>query len=479
MRNPKKQNEKVHFIGICGKGMSALAITMKELGYKVTGSDESFYQGSHAFNNLQRNKIFFNHKYQKENIKNNIDLIIIGKHVRLTPDKNKEVKAAFESGIKINSMPEALNKLTAKKDITTVAGSFGKSSVTALLAWCLQTARKDPSYFIAADAYNFKQNGHIGKGKDFIIEGDEYPSANWDNTSKFLHFKPKNIILISGEHDHFNVFKTEKDYIKPFEKLVALLPKNGLLIACKDGKNVQKIVKKSSAENIFYSMNDRSVWHPENIKYGPKTTFDLYKSNKKIINLETRLLGRGNIENIVGVSAFLLENKMLSSKTLKKAIQSFKGVAGRLDLKTKKSKILVYESFGSSYKKAKNDLESLRLHYPTKNITTVFEPHTFSWRDRQNLSWYKDVFSECNKVIILLPPEEHGKNVSNEISLKEIVGEINKHHKIALGVENKDNVMMELEKTLKKDDILVLMTSGDMGGLVKSIPVWAEKKFAK
>jgi len=479
MKNKNLQNKKIHLIGICGKGMSALAIMMQQKGWKITGSDEGFYNPGVIYDLLKKHKINFNEKYSKDNIPKDADLIIIGKHTKLVPEKNEEVQKAFSSGIKIQSLPEALGDLTIKIENTVVTGSFGKSSVTSLLTWCLKSAKKDPSYFIAAGAYNLKENGYIGKGKDCIIEGDEYPSANWDNTSKFLYLHPKNVILISGEHDHFNIFKTEEDYIKPFKKLVAKLPKNGLLVASYYGKNVQKIIRQAKCKIIFYGLDKDALYHARNISYGRITKFDLYKDDRKITELKTKLLGSGNIENTVGVCAFLLEKKLLNIKELQKAIYTFKGVSGRLDLKTDKSSVLIYESFGSSYVKAKSDLEAIRLHFPEKKIITVFEPHTFSWRDRNNLSWYKDVFKENEETIVLLPPAEHGKDTDLQLSLAEIMKEIKKNNQKAQSATNTKEVMQILEDKLKSNDILVLMSSGDLHGLTKEIPLWAEKKFPK
>lgn len=474
--------KKVHFIGICGKGMSALAIMMKQTGWAISGSDEGFYNPGVIYDLLKKHKINFNEKYAKGNIPKDTILIVIGKHAKLVPETNDEVKEAFASGIKIQSMPQALGDLALKTENTVVAGSFGKSSITSLLTWCLKSAKKDPSYFIAASAYDLKENGYIGKGKDFIMEGDEYPSANWDNTSKFLYLHPKNIILTSGEHDHFNIFKTEESYIKPFEKLVSMLPKDGLLVASYHGKNVKRIVKKAKCKVVFYGLKQATkghLWYAENIKYGKVTTFDLHRGDKKIATLKTKLLGSGNIENIVGVSAFLLEKKLLSIKEIQKTVYSFKGISGRLDLKTDKSSLLVYESFGSSYIKAKSDLGALRMHFPKKKIVTLFEPHTFSWRDPKNLEWYKDVFKESDEIIVLLPPETHGKNLSDQLSLEVIIKEIKKNQKNTFGTTDPKEVMQILKERLAKEDILVLMSSGDLHGLIKDILPWVEKKFPK
>ena len=469
-----KSNKKIHLIGICGKGMSALAFLLKQKGYTVTGSDEGFYDPVASL--LRKNKINFKTPHKKENIPKDAELIVIGKHAKLLPLINEEVQAAFESGIKIKSLPEMLGELAEKTENTIVAGSFGKSTVTSLLALCLESVKKDPSYFIGAVPFGFKTNAKLGKSKHFIFEGDEYPSSNWDQKSKFLHLHPKNLILISAEHDHLNVFPTEKDYLKPYKELVSMLPKDGLLVASSKGKNINKVIKNAKCQVIFYGFDKKSMWHSENIIYGAKTSFDLFKNRNKIITLETTLLGNHNIENIVGVGAFLLEKKLITPPELQKSIKNFKGISGRLDLKTKKSSVLVYEGFGSSYSKAKSVFDSLQLHFPNKKLITIFEPHTFSWRNEGAKKWYQDIFNTSSEVI-LLPPPEHGAGTHAQLNFSEIIKEVKMNNERVHGAKDAKEVLTLLKKIVKKEDIIVLVSSGSLLGLTDSVPKLVEKMF--
>ncbi len=468
---------KVHLIGICGKGMSGLAIMLKQKGYIVSGSDEGFYEPVAGL--LKKNKIKITTPHKTENIPADADFIIIGKHAKLVPETNPEVKQAFASGIPIKSLPEAIGDLLGGKENTVVVGSFGKSTMTSLIAHILKEAKKDPSYFIGAVPLGFKQNAFLGKGKNFILEGDEYPSANWDSTSKMQYMNPTNAVLTSGEHDHINVFPTEENYIAPFEKFVKLLPKDGLLVACKDGKNVMSIAKKSKSKVVYYGMHEVNSYHVKNIVYSMNTTFDLYNKNKKIISLQTSMLGRHNIENIIGASAFVLEKKLVSVAELQKAIKNFKGLSGRLDLKPAKSSVLVYEGFGSSYAKAKSVFEALSLHYPNKRLITVFEPHTFSWRNEQAKAWYNDVFDSSN-IVLILPPPGHGANTHNQMSQEDIVKIVKEHKGENVYAPKDEGEALEiLKNTLKLGDLIALVTSGSLFGLTESIPNLVSKYFPK
>ena len=469
-----KKGKKVHLIGICGAGMSAVAVVLKRGSWKVSGSDEGFYEPISGY--LRKNKISFFGNYSAKNIPRDADLIVIGNHAKLVPESNAEVKAAFASGIEIKSLPEMLAMFSEGKNNLVITGSFGKSTCTALLAYCLIKTKKNPSYFIGAVPIDSKQSLHLGKGKEFVIEGDEYRSSNWDNRSKFMHFSPSSVLLISAEHDHINLFPTEKSYKEPYKKLVAKIPKGGLLVYANKAKNTKEIVKYAKCKAVSYSLNNKSSdWHAQNIKYGLYTSFDLMNKGEKITNIKTKLLGNHNIENIIGGGALLLEQKLIKPVEFAKAIKTFSGIMRRIELKTKKSIVPVYEGFGSSYSKTKVIFETLKLHFPKKKIIAVFEPHTFSWRNREALKWYKDIFDGISEVI-LLPPPMHGKGTHDQLTYDQIFKAIPKSINKYKARTEKESLDL-IKKITNKNDIIVLISSGSLLGLSKSIPNLIERLF--
>src|SRR6185436_1787137 len=287
---------KAHFIGIAGKGMSATALLLKEMGVEISGSDEGFYPPVSDY--LKNANIAFAQGYRKENIPNDTDVIIIGKNAKLQPETNEEVRAAFASGKLVRSFADVLHEITTSSETIVVAGSYGKSTCTALLAWCLTSARKDPSYFIGEVTNGFERYAHRGRGPVFVLEGDEYPSSNWDKTSKFLRYNAKNVLLTSATHDHINVFPTHADYLAPFRALLELLPSGAVLVANGSEPHARALADKSRAA-IFYSLEDRANWHADKITRAIPIAFDLMRGGEKVTRLSTQLLGNHNIENIV------------------------------------------------------------------------------------------------------------------------------------------------------------------------------------
>jgi len=289
---------KAHFIGIAGKGMSATALLLRQMGVRITGSDEGFYPPVSDY--LKNEKIAFAEGYRKGNIPDDADVIVIGKNAKLTPESNEEVRAAMESGKPVRSFADLLQDMTAKADTIVAAGSYGKSTCTALLAWCLRSAGKDPSYFIGEITNGFETHAHQGKGPTFVLEGDEYPASNWDDRSKFLLYNARNVLLTSATHDHINVFPTHADYLAPFHALLASLPADGLLVVSHE-THARALAANPACAVAFYGLHDKAHWHAANIERGAETSFDLMRGEEKVVRLSTKMLGDHNIENIVGV----------------------------------------------------------------------------------------------------------------------------------------------------------------------------------
>jgi UDP-N-acetylmuramate: L-alanyl-gamma-D-glutamyl-meso-diaminopimelate ligase len=465
---------KAHFIGIAGKGMSAVALLLRQMGVRITGSDEGFYPPVSDY--LRNENILFAAGYRRENIPDDVDVIVIGKNAKLVPESNEEVRAAMESGKPVRSFADLLRDMTVNSETIVVAGSYGKSTCTALLAWCLKVANKDPSYFIGEISNGFERHAQRGKGPTFVLEGDEYPASNWDNRSKFLLYNARNVLLTSATHDHINVFPTHADYLAPFKTLLGSLPANGLLVVNSHEPHARALAANPSCAIVFYALDDKAHWHAANIERGAETTFDLMRGGEKIIRLSTRMLGDHNIENIVGVSAMLLEKKLLTPEELRAGMSTFQGVKRRMELLSPASKVPVYEGFGSSYEKAKSAIAATKLHFPERRLIVVFEPHTFTWRNRAAIAAYDDVFAGASKVFIFEPASQ-GAATHAQLTQDEIVGRTRAAGYDAEAINDPDEALRRLSGDLRTDDVVLLLTSGELGGLIRTIPELVETKF--
>ncbi len=463
--------KKAHFIGIGGVGMSATAKLLRDLGVEVTGSDEALYPPISTF--LEREGLHATTPYAAANIPGDCAVIVIGKNAKLVPETNEEVAAAFASGKKILSFPEVLGLLSQGKETVVVAGSYGKSTTASLLSHCLLSAGLEPSYFIGAIPKTPPTSAAAGVGKYFVLEGDEYPSSNTDNRSKFLLMHPSDLLITPLAHDHFNVFPTPADYLKPFFELIQLPPPEATIVVSAEGSLTDEFLQKINRTVVTYGLH-KGEFQAANIVWGEKTTFDITRDDEVVVHVETTQLGEHNIQNIVGVAAFVFSKQIMTPTQFAAGIASFKGVVRRMDRKSEHTSIPVFEGFGSAYDKLKSAIAAMRQHFPSRRLLVVFEPNTISWRSRSALTQYDDAFSGAAQAYIFNPPHD-GK--PTELSAEEIADRIRTSGTPALALNTPEEILEALKQDLEQNDCMLISSSGAMGGLIESIPKLCEEKF--
>jgi UDP-N-acetylmuramate: L-alanyl-gamma-D-glutamyl-meso-diaminopimelate ligase len=469
---------KAHFIGLAGVGMSATAVLLRDSGVAVTGSDEAIYPPiSHV---LAREKFACRTPYGMQNIPGDADLIVIGKNARLVPSENAEVAEAFtraarSGGPKILSFAEVLALLSRGHENIVVAGSFGKTTSVSMLAHCLTCAGLDPSWMIGAVPLSPARATNAGAGQLFLLEGDEYPSSNTDNRSKFLHYRPAGVLLTPLSHDHVNVFPTVESYLAPFHQLLDLVPREGLIVAATSGELSERFLAAVKRGVVTFGLTSGD-WRAQNIEYGEISQFTLTNRGREVARVKTMQLGAHNIENMVGIGAFVLSRGLASVDQYAAAMASFRGVVRRLDRKSDHTSVQMFEGFGSSYDKAKSAIAAMNKHFAQRRLLVVFEPHTFSWRNRNKLEWYGDVFSGSDRVFIFEPANQ-GAGTHEQASLSEIMERVLAAGVNATPIHSCEEGLEKIGAELRKDDAVLFLTSGDIGGLIERLPLLAEKRY--
>ncbi|MDP2655852.1 MAG: Mur ligase family protein [bacterium] len=460
-----------HFIGIAGVGMSATALLLKEAGWTVTGSDAECYGPPREV--LERGGISFSLGYDPKNISLDTDCFVIGRNAKLAPEENSEVRNALTSGKKIYSFPQMLGELTKGRENLVVAGSYGKSTVTALVAHILRHSGIDAGYFIGAEPVRTESlpaPASLGSAKQFILEGDEYPSSHDDSRAKFMHLSPRDVLLTSVVHDHINIYPTFVEYQKPFRDLLALVPNDGIVITSADEAGALALARESEKRVVTYGVtNEKSDYRATDISYGNRTRFVLTARGIVLGEIDISLLGAHNVENVVGAVAWILERNLASFEAIQSALADFKGIRRRLDNIAPASRVPVFEGFGSSYEKAHSAIRALTLHFPNKPLVIIFEPHTFGWRNRANLSWYDDVFTGAERIFVAVP-ETQGSGTHDQLSQDEILSRIGK---TALPYVTPSKVL----ESLTGDEIVLILTSGSLDGTIEALSDVITKKF--
>nr|MBP6546585.1 hypothetical protein [Phenylobacterium sp.] len=246
-------------------------------------------------------------------------------------------------------------------------------------------------------------------------------------------------------------------------------------MAARDHSAIHKIAAETQAHAVWYDTVPCDGWFSEDVDYGDTTRFKLVAPDGERLPLTTTLLGAHNIENIVGVCAFLRERHLVSEADLAKGVASFDGIRRRLDRLTRTSKVPLIEGFGSSYEKARSAIDALQLHYPDRPLIVIFEPHTFSWRSKDALAWYDTVFQGVSRVLII-PPPGHGAETHHQSTHAEILARV---HGAGVSVEGPTSAQAVTEQLshLKGDEIVLLLSSGPLLGLPDSLPAVMDRLY--
>lgn len=462
----------MYFLGIAGAGVSALASVLHSQGHQVSGSDEGVFPPVSAY--LDGLGIPYACGFDAANLPAHVDVAVVGTTAKMNPATNPELAELRRRGVPCHTFASYLGEHTAMRENLIVAGSFGKSSLTALITFLLVQAGRDPGWFIGAVPLDLATTGHNGSEPLFVMEGDEYVVSSTDNRSKFELYRPSHTIISSIVHDHVNKFPTMEAYEAPFARLIAATPADGLLVACRDHEPLRRLAASRSV--VWYGVEPGEGWHASDIVVGERTRFVLRGPAGQAVALETEMLGRHAIENIVGAAAFILERGLISPDQLASGVARFRGVARRLDRKTTVSRVPVYEGFGSSYEKARSAIEAIALHFPGRPSLVVFEPHTFSWRNRDALGWYDTVFEGTSRVMIL-PPPVHGASDHDQLSQAAIVERVCAAGVDAVAVAGAADVLAAAGE-LGGEEVVLLLSSGPMDGLAASLPRLLDTEMA-
>ncbi len=466
-KKSKKQHH-IHFIGIGGTAMASLAVAFRQAGFKITGSEphEIFPPMRDV---LKKNKIKYHSPFNAKKMGNPDEVVIGNAHYS---ENNPEVMEAREKKLELMHFPRLVEKYLIKKNSTVVAGTYGKTSTSAALTWILKNAKKDPSFLVAGAPLNFSVGASLKKSSWSVVEGDEYPAASpWDYSPKFAYYHPKHLILTSAEWDHMDIYKTQKSYVDVFKKMVGAMPKNGLIIAKKNGENLKQVLSVAKCRVVYYNFlkekqkTDYTLDDIE-IKNG-KTFFGVYKKNSLVENFETSLIGNFNLENLLASIAMAYELKV-PGKTIKQSIKTFKGVKRRLEIRATKKGITIIDDFAHNPSKAKSATEALKKHFPQSDIYIVFEPNR-GGRSSKCLNKYRNSFVGAKKVIIPKLSNYKAKAGVIDANNQQIKDSIKAGGVSAVAINDYEKILNKLRKEAKKGDVIAFMGSRNFGGMIEKL----------
>jgi UDP-N-acetylmuramate: L-alanyl-gamma-D-glutamyl-meso-diaminopimelate ligase len=379
--------------------MATLAALLKSRGYQVQGSDQQVYPPMSDFLVAEGIKTFSG--YSADNITADIDLVVVGNAISRG---NPELETVLERKLRYCSLPEAIRDhfLWGARSIV-LAGTHGKTTTTSLTGWLLTHGGLDPSMLVGGIALNFGSQGssyHVGKGRDFVIEGDEYDSAFFDKTAKFLKYLPDIAVINNIEFDHADIYADLEAVLVAFRRLVRLVPRNGLLLIGADSPHAKALVPMAVSPVETFGVDETATWRGSAIEHRDGLThFDVHRDGTLFGRFESPLLGLHNVRN--ALAAIAVGTRVgIPQQTLAEGLRQFRGIKRRLETVGVANGVTVLDDFAHHPTAVHETLSALRTGYPGRRVWAVFEPRSASSCRRVFQDDFARAFGAADEIVL-------------------------------------------------------------------------------
>ena len=451
-----KVPQKIYLIGICGTAMASLAGMLREKGYTVTGSDSDVYPPMSDFLDYLRIPVFKG--FSAENIeKSKPDLVVIGNALSRG---NVEIEHVLDSGLRYSSMAETVKELFIRgKTSIVVAGTHGKTTTTAMLAWILDSSGRKPSFLVGGIVENFGRSFQISDGPEFVIEGDEYDTAFFDKGPKFLHYLPKIVLLKNVEFDHADIYADLEALKTAFRRLINIVPRSGLIVAGVDSPVVKELIP-AAFSRIATAGIGIGEWQATRIETrADGMAFDVVRSESLVGSFKIPLPGTFNVQNALG-AAIVSKELGISNEMIQRAFSTFKSVKRRLEVRGQVNGITVYDDFAHHPTAVQETLRAVRDRYRDARIWAVFEPRSQTCRRRIFEQAFIESFDPADLTIIARVYSASHLAPSETLSPDRVVEGIRARGKRAFTFESTDEIVNFLAAELRPGDHVVIMSNG-------------------
>jgi UDP-N-acetylmuramate: L-alanyl-gamma-D-glutamyl-meso-diaminopimelate ligase len=399
---------RIHLIGIAGSGMGALAGLLRASGHEVTGSDENYYPPMST--KLRAWGIAVRTPFSPANLEPLPDLVVVGATV---PPSNVELQAARERGLAETSLPAALASLFLEgRRRVVVTGTHGKTTSTALIAYSLDQAGRDPGFFVGGFPNNFDDNFRLGgreRGGPWVVEGDEYKTTATDLRPKFLHYRPDVLLCTSLELDHANIYSDVEQIVARFTELMNLVPPDGRIVLCAEEPRLLRARERTTSRAAVTTYGRGGDWTAEDVADGPDALCfrPVFRGGRAAGPVRLDLGGRHNVLNGLGCYA-VLSALGLSHTEIAAGFAGFRGVKRRMEVVGTAAGVRVIDDFAHHPTAVRVTLEAARVRYPGGQLWAAFEPRSISSCRRVFQDDYAGAFGAADRVLLAPPYRDVG-----------------------------------------------------------------------
>jgi UDP-N-acetylmuramate: L-alanyl-gamma-D-glutamyl-meso-diaminopimelate ligase len=447
--------------------MATVAALLKQRGHDVRGSDQDVYPPMSEF--LVSEGIRTMSGFSEDRITPDVDLVVVGNTISRG---NPELEAVLERKIRHCSLPEVIRDhfLWGSRSIV-LAGTHGKTTTTSLTGWLLTHGGLDPTVLVGGIALNFGDHGssyRLGGGRDFVIEGDEYDSAYFDKTAKFLKYLPDIAVINNIEFDHADIYADLDAVRLAFRRLINLIPRNGLLLLGADSPHAADLVTHAVSPVQTFGTSPEATWHASAIEHADGVTrFMVSRSGEPFGQFESPLLGLHNVRNALAAIA-VGSHVGLGASQLAEGVGTFKGIRRRLETIGVGRGVTVLDDFAHHPTAVRETLAALRTGYPSRRLWAVFEPRSASSCRRVFQDDFAVAFDAADEVVIAAVFRSSVPE-SERLSVERLVDDLRRQGKRARHIPGVEAIVRTISSEHREGDVVVLMSNGGFDGIHRKL----------
>ncbi len=449
--------------------MAPLAGMLREHGFRVTGSDSGVYPPASTL--LESLGISFYNTFDAAHLHPAPDLVVVG---NIIARGNPELEEVLDRRIPYRSMPEVLEEvfLPGRHSIV-VSGTHGKTTTTAMLAWIFHVAGKQPNFLVGGVAENFGKSYGLGRGEEFILEGDEYETAFWDRGPKFFHYHPDDLIITSLEYDHADIYPDFETYQLAFRRLVNLVPRRGRVVIWGDTEDSGPALR-HAAEKAFcpvetYGFTPENDWVAnEIVMEGEIMRFRVAHHGKFFGDFSLAATGRHNALN--AMAALIVAHRGgISADPIATALAAFRSVKRRMDVKGEVGGVLVVDDFAHHPTAVRATIEAARGRWPGRRLWAILEPRSNSMRRKVFQEALPKALALGDRVILggVFRAQQLGDE--NRLDPESVAASVRALGKDARVLAGSETIAELLCAEAKPGDLLLIMSNGSFDGLCEKL----------
>lgn len=454
----------IHLMGICGTAMGSLAGILKTMGYRVSGSDQNVYPPMST--QLESLGIEIMQGYKKENLHPHPDLVVVG---NVISSHFEEAEELMRLDLPYTSLPSAMGEYVIKdRNSVVVAGTHGKTTTTSMLAQVAEDCGKNPGFLVGGIPLNFNQSFRKPDGDWFIIEGDEYDTAFFDKVPKFIHYKPKFVILSSIEFDHADIYNSVEEIKDAFKMLLQRVPEDGVVVYNAEDDNIKAILSVAKCKCVSYGVDAGDYRAVDRQAIVGRNQFAVEYKGDRQADIAIKAFGKHNTLNALASYALAIEMGWPVHLVLQ-GLASFKGVKRRQEVIGEPNGITIVEDFAHHPTAVELTLGCMREAYGDRRLIALFEPRSATARRNTFHNEYLKAFQEAD--VIIYPKAFDQTNIpeSERFSSQQFIEDLKSQGKQAYFFEGTNEIVDFLKKECRPEDVLLIMSNGGFDGIYQKL----------